>query len=120
MHLDTACRWVPHVFDQRARRERGVVGAALVQPPLHRVQLVLHRGAVPLRWVVLLWLRRPVLLLRTAPLVLRVLRVLRVLLRRGRGWPVVEAGRGDGAQAELGEIAHALGVRRGERLRKAP
>ena len=103
MHLDTACRWVPHVFDQRARRERGVVGAALVQPPLHRVQLVLHRGAVPLRWGVLLWLRRPVL-----------------LLRRGRGWPVVEAGRGDGAQAELGEIAHALGVRRGERLRKAP
>ena len=105
------------MFDQRARRERGVVGAALVQPPLHRVQLVLHRGAVPLRWVVLLWLRRPVLLLRTAP---RVLRVLRALLRRGRGWPVVEAGGGDGAQAELGEIAHALGVRRGERLRKAP
>ena len=108
------------MFHQRARRERGVVGAALVQPPLHGVQLVLHRGAVPLRRGVLLWLRRPVLLLRTAPLVLRVLRVLRVLLRRGRGWPVVEAGRGDCTQAELREIAHALGVRRCERLRNAP
>ena len=94
-----------------------MVGAALVQPPLHGVQLVLHRGAVPLRRGVLLWLRRPVLLLRTAPLVLR---VLRVLLRRGRGWPVVEAGRGDCTQAELREIAHALGVRRCERLRNAP
>ena len=50
----------------------------------------------------------------------RVLRVLRVLLRRGRGWPVVEAGRGDCTQAELREIAHALGVRRCERLRNAP
>ena len=80
-----------------------MVGAALVQPHLHSVQLVLHRGAVLL---LLLLPRRPMLLL-----------LLLLLLRRGRGRSVVEAGSGDRTQAELRQIAHPLGVRHGERLR---
>ena len=81
------------MLQQRPRRQRRMVGAALVQPHLHGVQLVLHRGAVP----------RPLLLLAVPLLLLLLLRrlvvvvVLLVLLRRGRGRPVVEAGRGDGA-----------------------
>ena len=81
------------MLQQRPRRQRRMVGAALVQPHLHGVQLVLHRGAVP----------RPLLLL-AAPLLLLLLLLrlvvvvlLLLLLRRGRGRPVVEAGRGDGA-----------------------
>ena len=80
------------MLQQRPRRQRRMVGAALVQPHLHGVQLVLHRGAVP----------RPLLLL-AVPLLLLLLRrlvvvlLLLLLLRRGRGRPVVEAGRGDGA-----------------------
>ena len=80
-----------------------MVGAALVQPHLHSVQLVLHRGAV-LLLLLLLLPRRPMLLL------------LLLLLRRGRGRSVVEAGSGDRTQAELRQIAHPLGVRHGERL----
>ena len=94
--LDTACPWVPHVLQQRSRRQRGMIGAALVQPHLHGVQLVLHRGAVPLLLLLLLLL------------------LLRWRLVRGR--PVVEAGRGDGTQAELRQVAHPLGMRHGERL----
>ena len=83
------------MLQQRPRRQRRMVGAALVQPHLHGVQLVLHRGAVP----------RPLLLL-AAPLLLLLLLLLRLVVvvvllllevRRGRGRPVVEAGRGDGA-----------------------
>ena len=89
-----------------------MVGAALVQPHLHSVQLVLHRGAV-LLLLLLLLPRRPMLLL-----------LLLLLLRRGRGRSVVEAGSGDRTQAELRQIAHPLGVRHGERLsvmsRKCP
>jgi hypothetical protein len=81
-----------------------MVGAALVQPHLHSVQLVLHRGAV-LLLLLLLLPRRPMLLL-----------LLLLLLRRGRGRSVVEAGSGDRTQAELRQIAHPLGVRHGERL----
>ena len=81
------------MLQQRPRRQRRMVGAALVQPHLHGVQLVLHRGAVP----------RPLLLLAVPLLLLLLLLrlvvvvVLLLLLRRGRGRPVVEAGRGDGA-----------------------
>ena len=82
-----------------------MVGAALVQPHLHSVQLVLHRGAV-LLLLLLLLPRRPMLLLL----------LLLLLLRRGRGRSVVEAGSGDRTQAELRQIAHPLGVRHGERL----
>ena len=81
------------MLQQRPRRQRCMVGAALVQPHLHGVQLVLHRGAVP----------RPLLLLAVPLLLLLLLLrlvvvvLLLLLLRRGRGRPVVEAGRGDGA-----------------------
>ena len=88
-----------------------MVGAALVQPHLHGVQLVLHRGAVPRP---LLLLAVPLLLLL---LLLRLVVVLLLLeMRRGRGRPVVEAGRGDGTQAELRQVAHPLGMRHSERL----
>ena len=81
------------MLQQRPRRQRRMVGAALVQPHLHGVQLVLHRGAVPRP---LLLLAAPLLLLL---LLLRLVGVVVLLLevRRGRGRPVVEAGRGDGA-----------------------
>ena len=81
------------MLQQRPRRQRRMVGAALVQPHLHGVQLVLHRGAVPRP---LLLLAVPLLLLL---LLLRLVVVVVLLLevRRGRGRPVVEAGRGDGA-----------------------
>ena len=81
------------MLQQRPRRQRRMVGAALVQPHLHGVQLVLHRGAVP----------RPLLLLAAPLLRLLLLRLVVVVVllllevRRGRGRPVVEAGRGDGA-----------------------
>ena len=81
------------MLQQRPRRQRRMVGAALVQPHLHGVQLVLHRGAVP----------RPLLLLAVPLLLLLLLLRLRLVVvllllevRRGRGRPVVEAGRGDG------------------------
>ena len=83
------------MLQQRPRRQRRMVGAALIQPHLHGVQLVLHRGAVPRP---LLLLAVPLLLLLLLlRLVVVVLLLLLLLLRRGRGRPVVEAGRGDGA-----------------------